>query len=208
MMARTCTTHRVLTALVLTGVLAGTSACGGSDPGPEAKDRSADPSTSPTPSATASTTASPTPTAPVRKSNPARLGLGEVKPLALHPGKKCKAEKKNHNYCTVDGKAYYHLVKGTLQQVYVTDVVPTKAERGDEWTINLQFDPPGTGTLARISGRLAKSQGQLAIFTRDERILAAPLVQAPIKNGRAAMSADWNRAEAQRIVKLITGQAG
>jgi len=84
------------------------------------------------------------------------------------------------------------------------DVSSAKAaDWGGQYVVDLIFTAAGKEKLARITGEhVAEKMGILV----DGRLLSAPMINAPILEGRAVIVGDFTQEEAQRIAAGI--QAG
>jgi len=101
-------------------------------------------------------------------------------------------------------------VVGTDRMVYLHDqVVVTNGDisaarlesRGSDYSIMIEFNAPGTQKMrAATSGHMGKP---VAILL-DGRVVMAPVLRSPI-DASAEITGKFTKAEAQRIVKGITG---
>lgn len=80
---------------------------------------------------------------------------------------------------------------------------------GNGWVVNLTFDRAGSRKFAEITGTLAQQPppaDQFAIVI-DEKVISAPAVMSAITGGKAQITGDFSKAEAQALAAAITSGA-
>jgi preprotein translocase subunit SecD len=73
---------------------------------------------------------------------------------------------------------------------------------GSAYQINIVFTEEGGARFADITGR---SIGQKIAILVDGRLVSAPVVEAPILNGKAVIRGNMSREEAERLARGIAG---
>jgi preprotein translocase subunit SecD len=107
--------------------------------------------------------------------------------------------------CDSDG-IRYTLGKVELDGRHVSEV---KADTGTDlsWIINLTLDDEGARLFRQLTTGLATKtppQNQLAIVV-EGRVVTAPTVMSPITDGKVQITGRFNQADAEKLVKEITG---
>jgi preprotein translocase subunit SecD len=80
---------------------------------------------------------------------------------------------------------------------------------GSGWVVDLSFTPSGSAKFAQVTGELAQQTqpaNQFAIVV-DGDVVSAPAVMSAITGGKAQITGDFSKAEAQALAAAITSGA-
>lgn len=203
------TTQLAVTAALGTAI--GLTGCGKDDPRADTGATSSPTSASPT-SASPTTTTSPTPapsrtqTGRLSRAHPGRLEL--VRADAFVTKGACTAAPKQGVVCSPDETGY----RFDPHRVQVVGVVRARAvppQSGDSWSIRLSLGPVGSRRLATLTRTAARThESAVLMVPGTRRVVVAAQVQNTISDGEVEISGDFDRAKANRIVKLVTATAG
>lgn len=75
-------------------------------------------------------------------------------------------------------------------------------EGQEAWVVTLDLDAEATRTFADLTAELAVSRLQVAVVV-DGRVVTAPLVQAPIADGRLQISGDFTEESATALADRL-----
>lgn len=76
-----------------------------------------------------------------------------------------------------------------------------------EWVVNITFDGDGKEIFAELTERIVGNNAKRIAVFRDEELLIAPVVRAPIRDGRSQISGAFNREEARTLsIQLQSGR--
>ncbi|MET7277754.1 hypothetical protein ABZS29_05935 [Kribbella sp. NPDC005582] len=126
--------------------------------------------------------------------------------LKVQPNGCAKAPVVANVLCDADGTRYT-VGKTELDGTHVTAVQAAADPQGIGWLVTLKLDAEGTKAFATLTGQLVKSKpptNQLAIVVKD-RVVSAPMVSAPITEGRVQIAGNFTSKQAKQLAADITG---
>jgi len=126
--------------------------------------------------------------------------------LKAQPNGCAKAPVVANVLCGADGTRYT-LGKTELDGTHVRDVEAVADTQGAGWLVMLKLDAEGTKTFATLTGQLVTNKpptNQLAIVVND-RVVSAPMVSAPITEGRVQIAGNFTSKQAKQLAADITG---
>ena len=204
------TTQLAVTAALGTAI--GLTGCGKDNPRADTSATSSPTTDSPTSASPSTTTTSPTPapsptqTARLSRAHPGRLEL--VRADGFVTKGTCKSAPKQGVVCGPGGQGY----RFDPGRVHVVGVVRARAMlplAGGTWAIRLSLGPVGTRTFAKLTRTAARThESAVLLVPGSRRVVVAAQVQNTISDGEVEISGDFDRAKANRIVKLVTATAG
>ncbi|MFG1910711.1 hypothetical protein [Kribbella sp. NPDC048928] len=119
----------------------------------------------------------------------------------------CPSPAASGTACDDDGMIYT-LGKVELDGSHVSKVkAGNDPAQGASWTIAISLDHEGAKLFGDLTASLAKQSppaNQLAIVVHG-RVVAAPTVQSAIPGGQIQISGNFTRADAEALVKQMTG---
>jgi preprotein translocase subunit SecD len=107
-------------------------------------------------------------------------------------------------WCTPSHAEAYRLAPAALRTPDIVEAAARFSGYG-EWVVGIALSNEGASRFEAVTGRLAGNSGvraQLAVVV-DGDVISAPVVQAPVPGGFTDISANFTRAEAERLAAAI-----
>lgn len=132
------------------------------------------------------------------ESQPLASPLSVFPVTSVTPGQ-CAAGTRGVNATTATGPACYQVANGiVIREVAGMAVQP----RGGQYDVAIDLLP----TDRRSFGALTRSAlGREVAFVMRDRLITAPRVDMPITGGRVLLTGSFSRADADRLVRELTG---